>query len=128
MDANHAPATITISIPSDTRFVSLARTSAATLASELDFTIDEVEDLRVAANELVGMVIEWAEAHGAPTVTLQFDLGDDSVRLAVAAQGSDTSTSDQTVDPLAQQILRSVTDSHALGNGHGWLHKRRSPQ
>jgi anti-sigma regulatory factor (Ser/Thr protein kinase) len=53
-------AVITVTIPSDTRFVALARLTGAGLGAELDFDVDTIDDLRMATNELVAVVVEWA--------------------------------------------------------------------
>ena len=53
---------VTIEIPAELRYVSLTRVAAASLAAELDPVIDDIEDLRVAVNELVGLLVEAATA------------------------------------------------------------------
>ena len=40
---------ITVTIPADSRFVALVRVMAASLAAELDFTMDEIADVRAEA-------------------------------------------------------------------------------
>ena len=48
---------ITLSFPAHASNVALARTAAATLAARLDFTIDQVEDARLAIDEAVSHLI-----------------------------------------------------------------------
>lgn len=44
---------IKLEIPSDTRNVAFARTALALFASQLDWTLDELEDIKVAVSEAV---------------------------------------------------------------------------
>lgn len=44
---------IKLEIPSDTRNVAFARTAVALFASQLDWTLDELEDIKVAVSEAV---------------------------------------------------------------------------
>jgi stage II sporulation protein AB (anti-sigma F factor) len=44
---------IKLDIPSDTRNVAFARTAVALFASQLDWTLDELEDIKVAVSEAV---------------------------------------------------------------------------
>lgn len=128
MEAAEATHEIRISIPPDSRFIALTRTTAAALGAELELTVDEIDDLRMAANELVGLVIEWAEEAGAASVDLCYQLSGRGIRLEVTAAGADTSRASVTPDPLAAKILSSVADGHSLGDGYGWLEKRRDQE
>lgn len=44
---------IKLELPSDTRNVAFARTAVALFASQLDWTLDELEDIKVAVSEAV---------------------------------------------------------------------------
>lgn len=119
-------AVITVTIPSDSRFVALARLTGAGLGAELDFDVDTIDDLRMATNELVAVVVEWAHDNGRPSVTLTFTLADDRLDVHATADGDLDGADPIDLDPLTEQILASVADSYELGPTWGRLHKARA--
>jgi serine/threonine-protein kinase RsbW len=74
---------VTIRMPAEGAYLSVLRTATAGLAARLDFTLDEIEDLRIAVDEACGMVLGQA----APGATLEcdFTLGTDSISIAISA-------------------------------------------
>src|SRR5499433_1279836 len=48
---------VTIRMPADGAYLSVLRTATAGLAARLDFTLDEIEDLRIAVDEACGMLL-----------------------------------------------------------------------
>ena len=52
-------------MPAESAYLSVLRTAAAGLAARLDFTLDEIEDLRIAIDEACAMLL--AQAIPAPT-------------------------------------------------------------
>lgn len=120
---------IVVTIPAQSRFVALTRVTAASLASELDFTIDEIADMRVGADELTSLMIEWAEDHGLGTVEIRYRMTDDSLQIEAGAgsvDGAARSADPPVLDEITRQILDSVVDSFELGIGVGWILKRRA--
>ena len=75
---------VTIHMPADGAYLSVLRTATAGLAARLDFTLDEIEDLRIAVDEACGMLLGQA----APGANLEcdFTLGPDRISIAVSAQ------------------------------------------
>lgn len=120
---------ITAVLPVESRFVNIARVMAASLATDLEFSIDDVDEVRLAANELVSSVIDWGVDHGATAIRLQFRVGDEGLHLSVDAvyEGEPAETGATPVDELARRILESVSDGFELDGGHGWIRKRKSP-
>lgn len=120
-----ADSQIRIAVPPDTRFVALARVTAVSLGAELDFDVDALEELRIAANEVAAIMLERAEDAGATEVALCFTLlGDTAIELIVTV---DDAGADSPIepDPLAEQILASVADEFELRNGWARMLKRR---
>ena len=74
---------VTIQMPAEGAYLSVLRTATAGLAARLDFTLDEIEDLRIAVDEACGMLLGQA----APGATLEcdFTLGSDRISIAVSA-------------------------------------------
>ena len=60
-DHRHQRADVELRVPADGAYVSVLRTTAAGLAARLDFTIDDIEDLRIAVGEANAMVLEHAD-------------------------------------------------------------------
>jgi serine/threonine-protein kinase RsbW len=73
---------VTIRMPAEGAYLSVLRTATAGLAARLDFTLDEIEDLRIAVDEACGMLLAQA-APGADLVC-DFTLGEDRMSIAVS--------------------------------------------
>ena len=48
---------VELRIPADGAFLSVLRTATAGLAARLDFTLDDIEDLRIAVDEACAVVL-----------------------------------------------------------------------
>lgn len=120
-------AEISLAIPAQSRFVALARVTTAGLAAEMDFGVDQIDDLRTGVNELVAILVEWAEDHGGSQVALTFRAGADALEIfgevpdAVEHDGG----ADEVLDELTGTILGAVVDDHEVGPGRGRVLKRR---
>jgi hypothetical protein len=64
---------VELRVPADTAYVAVLRTTTAGLAARLDFTLDDIEDLRIAVGEACAMVLEQARDDG--DLNCAFDLG-----------------------------------------------------
>jgi serine/threonine-protein kinase RsbW len=124
---------ILVTIPAQSRFVALVRVTAASLAAELDFTVDEIADVRVGADELTSLLIEWAEDRGRATVTLRYVLSDNCLEMEGDAGPTEGQPGSEPVSPdslgldhITEQILATVVDSHVIGGGYGRIVKRRA--
>jgi serine/threonine-protein kinase RsbW len=51
---------VTIKLPAAGAYLSVLRTATAGLAARLDFTLDEIEDLRIAVDEACAMLLSQA--------------------------------------------------------------------
>ena len=115
---------IRVAIPPQTRFVALCRIAAASLAAELDVSVDEIDDLTVGANELVAILVDWAEDHGADEIELVYRIDDETLTIEGRVVGAGDGPADS--DPLAERILAAVVDEYSLGAGSGRIVKRRA--
>ena len=52
--------TIDIRLPADGAYLALLRTATAGLAARMDFTLDEIEDLRIAIDEACALLLSDA--------------------------------------------------------------------
>lgn len=99
--------TVELTFPASSRFVRLSRMSAATLAAEMDFDVEEIEDLRIAVDELVTLLVSGAE--GAP-VRLRFVTMDG--RLEVDGRCEGPTVPAGAVGDLVEAILSATIDQH----------------
>jgi hypothetical protein len=108
---------VRLSVPGSLGYVRVARLTAAAVASSLGFDIEEIEDLRVAVDELTSVVIE---AGPGGEVSLSFsNLGD-----AFVVEGSGPVESEPALDDLSRQILNVVVDEFTLSATGGTAHFR----
>ena len=108
---------VELRLPAERAYVAVLRMTTAGLAARLDFTLDDIEDLRMAVGEACALVLEHADPGG--DLRANFDLSDGSIRVAVSA---DTSTDDDPdEDSFGWQVLTALT-SDVLISREGPLH------
>jgi serine/threonine-protein kinase RsbW len=56
-----ARADVEVRVPADNVYVSVLRTTTAALAARLDFTLDDIEDLRMSVGEACSLVLPQAD-------------------------------------------------------------------
>ena len=119
---------VRLAVPAMPEFLRLARVTAAGLASRLGFTFDQVEDLRLAIDELC---FGLTGANGrAGTVEVRFVLNEGT--LEVHGVGHFNEPMEHPVlSELSQLILDALVDEHSLMAAEGGpqfrLFKRREP-
>jgi serine/threonine-protein kinase RsbW len=74
---------VELRLPADPAYLSVLRTATAGLAARLDFTLDEIEDLRIAVDEACAMLLPDVVDSG--TLTCTFEMLEDALRITVAA-------------------------------------------
>ena len=75
---------VELRIPADSAFLAVLRTATAGLAARLDFTLDDIEDLRIAVDEACAMVLPQAKEGS--DLSCAFTLGSGSLVVAVSAE------------------------------------------
>jgi serine/threonine-protein kinase RsbW len=98
---------VELRIPADSAFLSVLRTATAGLAARLDFTLDDIEDLRIAVDEACAMVLPQALAGS--DLNCAFYLAGDTLRVDVAAD-CDTPRP-PSHDGFAWTVLSALTTS-----------------
>lgn len=79
-------ADVEVRVPADSAYVSVLRTTTAALAARLDFTLDDIEDLRMSVGEACSLVLPRAD-EGADLVCRFFmSSGELTVSVAVPSQ------------------------------------------
>lgn len=97
-------ADVELRLPADSAYASVLRTTSAGLAARLDFTLDDIEDLRMAVGEASAMVLE-ASAEGAD-LTAEFWLGRRAITVRVSTPGGTPAPNAE--DDFAWQVLTTL--------------------
>lgn len=72
---------VLLRLPASGAYLSVLRTATASLASRLDFTIDDIEDLRIAVDEACAMLL--VQAVPGADLECTFELTPDALSVAV---------------------------------------------
>jgi serine/threonine-protein kinase RsbW len=123
---------VELTIPVTADLVVLARLTAATVASRADFDIEEVEDLRLAVDELCVSMIQGADEG---RLGLQFSRDEGEIKVSCRFLGTLSPApdhSDDSLNGLSGRILDALVDEHGEsmedGERRAWLLKRRARQ
>jgi serine/threonine-protein kinase RsbW len=73
---------VKVTMPAEGAYLSVLRTATAGLAARLDFTLDEIEDLRIAVDEACAMLL--AQAIPGTNLECAFDLDSDQMTITVS--------------------------------------------
>jgi serine/threonine-protein kinase RsbW len=96
---------VELRIPADSAFLAVLRTATAGLAARLDFTLDDIEDLRIAVDEACAMVLPQAREDSDLTCT--FDLQPARLTVAVTAECENPQPPNR--DGFAWVVLAALT-------------------
>jgi len=107
--------TIRLTVPAALEYVRIVRLTASGVASRLGFDVEEIEDLRVAVDELASLVVEAADGG---ELAVAFAVQNDMLRIegeAPTAPGRENAR----VDELTAQILAAVVEEWELETRDG---------
>ncbi len=107
-------------VPLRTRYASTVRMIAASLGAEAGFTVDEIDDVRLALDEVFSIL---AEHHVGERVRTSFRLDGNQLIARLALESGPV---DAEPDELAANILRSVVDHYEFSAEGVTLTKRAS--
>ena len=96
--------TVVLRLPAQGAYLSVLRTATASLASRLDFTLDDIEDLRIAVDEACAMLLTQAVA-GAD-LECAFELSADAIIVNVSVPTIDGVTPSR--DTFAWTVLTAL--------------------
>jgi serine/threonine-protein kinase RsbW len=115
---------IELTVPARPGYARTVRVTAATLASRLGMSIDDVDDVRIALEE--AFLLASSRAADDAEVTFVFDVSDDRMEVCVgplsAEQGPEGEG--EAPDRYARFILESVCDSFEIVGDDGACHVR----
>jgi serine/threonine-protein kinase RsbW len=107
-------------VPLRTRYASTVRVIAASLGAEAGFTVDEIDDVRLALDEVFSLL---AQHHVGERVRSSFRLEGHEL---IATLTLESGPIDVEPDELAANILRSVVDRYQFSADGVTLSKRAS--
>jgi len=95
---------VELRLPADSAYVSVLRTTSAGLAARLDFTLDDIEDLRMAVGEASALVLPAASEGSDMTCHFYMDQG----RLTVVVGVDSRHATSPDPDSFAWQVLTTL--------------------
>ena len=103
-------AVVELTVPALTGYLGVVRTATAGLAARLSFTLDEIEDLRIAVDQACVMLLSLPgpQPPGSATLTCRFRVSDEALAVAVSAW-----VDDEAVMPAEQSFAWQVLTAHA---------------
>lgn len=116
--------TVTLTIPSDTAYVAMARSVAASMSARADLPIDQLEDVRLAVDEALSQVI--ADAPPGSDITCTYTV--DGADLSIMVAGASVSGEVPSTGTFSWIVLRALVDhvSADVADGALTLHLRVS--
>ena len=114
-------------VPAAPEYLRLVRLTAAGLASRLGFTFDEVEDLRIAVDELCFHLLGGAGDRNGHERTMDLTYSADADSITITGRTGLTGPVPETSD-LSEQILDALVDEHEVAGGDGVIMFRLKKQ
>lgn len=121
-----APATVEVTIPPAPAFLRLLRLSASSLATDLDFDVEDVEDLRVAVDELAALLVA---GEGDEPIRVRFTVEGDGLRIEGERTGPAPEGADA-LHPIARELVAAFADEHRYevdDDGRRFLLRKAGP-
>lgn len=112
---------VMLDLPADPRHAATARVVVASVAADAGFSVDEIDDLRLALNEAVALLVDDESGPGpGDRIEVELHIGPGRVDIEVRRPGSGAVPE---IDELADRILAAVVDTHVIGPGLVRMHK-----
>jgi serine/threonine-protein kinase RsbW len=101
---------VTLSVPARPDYVRILRSLTAGVAAQMDFSFDQIEDLRLAVDEACAYLLAYAAE--APTLTLRILASNGSVEVitALAGRPEGSPARSETQQGVIWHILSALTD------------------
>ncbi|HWC15068.1 MAG TPA: hypothetical protein VG929_10845 [Actinomycetota bacterium] len=109
--------TISVSIPASPEYLKVVRLIVSGLASRLRFTIDDIEDLKIAVDELSAYLTGAQGRDG--SLQIGFQIYDDRIEISGAGHFSAGTKVRTDLTEMSKMILDTVVDSATLHQTDG---------
>lgn len=110
---------VDVIVPLVPRYAATLRTMAASFGVDIGFSIDEIDDFKLAITEAFSML---GVRHGSVRTVVSFAIANSTLSVQLALESGDKISVEP--DELALAILRAVVDSYEVGNTTITLSKR----
>jgi serine/threonine-protein kinase RsbW len=104
-----------LTIPASSRYLRLARLTAAGLAGDLGYPVDAIEDLRIAVDELCAAIIEDTP----PSDELELTYSEEEGGLVVEGICRARSNKAPELHSVARELLNMLADKYSIGATDG---------
>jgi serine/threonine-protein kinase RsbW len=108
---------IKVKIPASPVYLRVVRLTAAGLASRLGFTIDEIEDLKIAVDELAAYLTGAQGRDG--DIEITFSVHDDRIDIQGVGRLAPGQKARTQLTEISKMILSTVVDSATLTRPDG---------
>jgi serine/threonine-protein kinase RsbW len=109
MVANLAHDEVRLTVPATAEYARVARIATSGIAARLGFSIDDVEQLKLAVGEVWSTI---AGDHGSGRMTVTFAIGTGSLRIDIDTHGAEPASASDVA--LAEKVLEEIVDSYEL--------------
>ncbi|ETK32004.1 anti-sigma factor [Microbispora sp. ATCC PTA-5024] len=118
---------MSVRLPAVSAYLSVLRTATAGLAARLDFTLDQIEDLRIAVDEACAMLLR----HAVPGTDLLAEFELTGQEMTVRVEVNTLGVSSPNREDFAWMVLTALADDVDATSEHAdhmaiVLRKRRS--
>jgi serine/threonine-protein kinase RsbW len=104
-------------VPAALEFVRIVRLTASGVASRLGFDVEDIEDLRVAVDELASIVVDDSTA--GDLLEVVFSVA--GATLRIEGRVPTHSEAGPILDELTSQILAAVVDGYEVESDNGYV-------
>ena len=105
--ADHGEDVVLLAVPATGAYLGVLRTATAGLAARLQFTLDEIEDLRIAVDEACAILLAVAAVEA--ELSCRFTVTDDTLTVEATVPAG-TSARLPSGESFAWQVLSALTD------------------
>jgi serine/threonine-protein kinase RsbW len=111
--------TVSLTVPANPAYVSVLRTVTASLAARRDFTIEEIDDLRIAVDEASALLLPHTGAGDSLSASFGGEANTLTIEVSVPLSGDDESKPDET--SFAWMVLAALADTVTTDASDGRL-------
>jgi serine/threonine-protein kinase RsbW len=109
MQATQRDEAVRLSLPASRDYVRVVRLTASAIATNLEFDVDELDDLRVGIGELVNVALEASQPG---TLEIVFTVAGGGLHIEGAVPAEEGRGVE--LDALTRQIMEGVVDDYSI--------------
>lgn len=116
-----------LDLPLSTRYATTVRAVAASMATMISMSIDDIDDLRLGVNEVISVLTDLDD--GAPSngrLHIHIEVESDCIRVGVSRSGVGEEPEIE-LDVLAKRILGAVVDDYSVDDTGAFLLVKHIP-